>query len=169
MSLFLILNCFHPQLQAQSGVAHSSGLEGEADAVSEAMEISERQFDASDDPFHGFDVPPLKPTLRVLSLFDGIGTAYFVLQKLGLFIEKYLSSEVDEKAISLLKYKYNEDIQMLGPVENVTPSDLQCHRINFLIGGSPCAELSLVNHRRKGLEGTPSAPSRKRNHAIVIC
>ncbi|XP_034232825.1 DNA (cytosine-5)-methyltransferase 3C-like [Thrips palmi] len=107
--------------------------------------------------FCGFENPPL-PAIRVLSLFDGIGSALVALDKLNLDVEAFYSSEIDEKAIKLLRFHYHDRIKMLGPVQNLTEGKLaSLGVINLLCGGSPCAELSLVNPARKGLNDPSSS------------
>jgi site-specific DNA-cytosine methylase len=99
--------------------------------------------------FKGFDVNPYMPPLRVLSLFDGIGTALYTLDKMGFHIEVYYSSEINKKAIELLRHRYEDRMTMLGSVTELSPAKLlQLEGINLLIGGSPCNDLSLVNHRQ---------------------
>lgn len=102
--------------------------------------------------FCGFSTQCLKP-VRVLSLFDGIGTGLLVLDKLGLKVDAYFSSEVDEKALSVLKYQFGNRITHLGCVTELTETQLSPLRIDLLVGGSPCSDLSLVNPRRRGLHG----------------
>lgn len=145
------LNCYI-FIQSQRHSAAAAAPEAQTGDMS-ATENKDPHQTEENESFLGFDVPPLRPVLRVLSLFDGIGTAYHVLKKLGLFIDKYYSSEVDGKALNLLKYKYSDKIEMLGDVQNISSSLLRSLKINFLIGGSPCSELSLVNPQRKGLQG----------------
>lgn len=114
-----------------------------------------------DDVFCGFDVQPLRPLLRVLSLFDGIGTTLYVLDKLNLHIEAYYSCEIDPHALEIQKYRFGDRIIMLGDVLTLTDEKLHSiGPISLLIGGSPCSDLSLVNPRRRGLLG---------KYTVVIC
>uniref|UniRef100_A0A3P9Q543 DNA (cytosine-5-)-methyltransferase n=1 Tax=Poecilia reticulata TaxID=8081 RepID=A0A3P9Q543_POERE len=106
--------------------------------------------------FEPHRVYPSVPTamrrpLRVLSLFDGIGTGYLVLKELGFKVEKYVASEVCEDSVAVATINHDAKIVHVGDVrflEKWGPFDL-------LIGGSPCNDLSIVNPLRKGLyEGT---------------
>uniref|UniRef100_A0A3B5MFJ7 DNA (cytosine-5-)-methyltransferase n=1 Tax=Xiphophorus couchianus TaxID=32473 RepID=A0A3B5MFJ7_9TELE len=108
--------------------------------------------------FEPHRVYPSVPTkmrrpLRVLSLFDGIGTGYLVLKDLGFKVEKYVASEVCEDSVAVATINHDGKIIHVGDVRLVSqelwgPFDL-------LIGGSPCNDLSIVNPLRKGLyEGT---------------
>ena len=49
--------------------------------------------------------PPISPEyrkpIRVLGLFDGIGTGLLVLKELGIELDKYVASEVDQDAIKV--------------------------------------------------------------------
>ncbi|XP_077531205.1 DNA (cytosine-5)-methyltransferase 3A-like [Haemaphysalis longicornis] len=90
--------------------------------------------------------------LRVLSLFDGIGTGKLVLEKLGLCVEAYFASEVDTDAIRVSISQHGSSVIHLGRVEELDEEKVRslCP-IDLLIAGSPCNDLSLVNPDRKGL------------------
>lgn len=45
--------------------------------------------------------PELRKSIRVLGLFDGIGTGLLVLKELGIDIDIYIASEVDQDAIKV--------------------------------------------------------------------
>ncbi|XP_026819840.1 DNA (cytosine-5)-methyltransferase 3C-like [Rhopalosiphum maidis] len=92
------------------------------------------------------------PRLRVLSLFDGIGTGYYSLKKLGFDIEAFYACEIDKDALMLTKYHFADNIIQLGSVTEITNEVLdKIGPINLLFGGSPCADLSSVNFRKKGI------------------
>ena len=57
-----------------------------------------------------------KTYLRVLSLFDGIGTGIHILKKLGFVIQKYIASEISEDAITVVQVHHPEVIQV-GDIE----------------------------------------------------
>ncbi|XP_060847967.1 DNA (cytosine-5)-methyltransferase 3C-like [Rhopalosiphum padi] len=91
------------------------------------------------------------PRLRVLSLFDGIGTGYLSLKELGFNVEVFYASEIDKDALLLTKYHFSNIIQ-LGSVTEITNEVLdKIGPINLLFGGSPCNDLSSVNYRKKGI------------------
>ena len=78
--------------------------------------------------------------LNVLSLFDGIGCSRLALNKCSnIKVNKYFFSEIDKNCIKLTKSKFPDDIY-LGPVENINIKKLP--KIDLLIGGSPCQDLS---------------------------
>ncbi|CAN7939581.1 unnamed protein product [Ixodes hexagonus] len=89
--------------------------------------------------------------IRVLSLFDGIGTGRYVLDQVGIAVEAYFASEVDQNAVNVGITQHGTGITYVGPVEGMT--DAQIHKlcpVDLLLAGSPCNDLSLVNPTRKG-------------------
>ncbi|RVE71163.1 hypothetical protein OJAV_G00071370 [Oryzias javanicus] len=98
----------------------------------------------------------LRRPVRVLSLFDGIGTGYLVLKDLGFQVEKYVASEVCEDSIAVSTVNHDGTILQIGDVRFITKEFLDAGGpFDLLIGGSPCNDLSIVNPIRKGLyEGT---------------
>eukprot|EP00057_Strongylocentrotus_purpuratus_P032374 XP_787412.3 PREDICTED: DNA (cytosine-5)-methyltransferase 3A [Strongylocentrotus purpuratus] len=92
--------------------------------------------------------------IRVLSLFDGLGTGMLVLRELGFDVECYYASEVSEEAITVAAVRLKGQIQQIGDVQKITPKELKSWGpFDILIGGSPCNDLSIVNPARKGLAG----------------
>ncbi len=79
--------------------------------------------------------------MRVLSLFDGISCGRLALERAGIPVEKYYSSEIDKWAIKISESNY-PDIIRLGDVRNVEPVD-----VDLVIGGSPCQGFSLVGKK----------------------
>ena len=95
-----------------------------------------------------------KIKLNVLSLFDGIGCAKLALKKSkNIEINRYFYSEIDKNCLKLLSKKYPKDIN-LGSVENINLNKLP--RIDLLIGGSPCQDLSNA-YRGDGIKGVRSS------------
>jgi site-specific DNA-cytosine methylase len=92
--------------------------------------------------------------LNVLSLFDGIGCGHVALERLGIHIDNYFASEIDEMAIKVTQNNYPGTIQ-LGDIINVKGKDLP--KIDLLIGGSPCQDISNLKSNGKGLEGDKSS------------
>ena len=60
--------------------------------------------------------PDERHPMRVLGLFDGIGTGYLVLKELGLEVERYVASEVNPEAISVSPQQ-----QEVTLVKDITP------------------------------------------------
>ena len=88
--------------------------------------------------------------MRVLSLFDGISCARVALQKAGIPVKEYYASEIDKYAIKVSETNY-PDILRLGDVRGIKP-----FKVDLLIGGSPCQDLSIAKKDRKGLDGERS-------------
>ena len=87
----------------------------------------------------------------VLSLFDGISCARVAL---GNSVSKYYACEIDSKAIAIAKKNYPSTIH-LGDVKAIKKGSIK-DKIDLLVGGSPCTDLSIGKKERKGLEGNHS-------------
>ncbi|XP_033735640.1 DNA (cytosine-5)-methyltransferase 3A-like [Pecten maximus] len=94
-----------------------------------------------------------KHQIRVLSLFDGIGTAKLILDNLNIDIDKYYSSEIDEDALLVSSVHHGSEVIQIGDVTKLNEEKLRslCP-IDLVIGGSPCNDFSLANPVRKGFE-----------------
>lgn len=94
-----------------------------------------------------------KHQIRVLSLFDGIGTAKLILDNLNLDIDQFYSSEIDEDALLVSSIHHGSKIIQIGDVTKLNDEKLRslCP-IDLVIGGSPCNDFSLANPNRKGFE-----------------
>lgn len=95
--------------------------------------------------------------INVLSLFDGISGARQALNELGI-TNQYLASEVDKYAIQIAKTNHPSNFN-LGDVKQINITSLHLlgiDKVDLLIGGSPCQDLSIANKDRKGLEGSRS-------------
>lgn len=91
---------------------------------------------------------------NVLSLFDGISCGQVALKRSNVEFENYYSSEIDKYAISVTQYNFPKTIQ-LGDVTNWKNWEIDWDKIDLLIGGSPCTNLSICGDR-KGLAGEQS-------------
>lgn len=103
--------------------------------------------------------------IKVLSLFDGISGARQALKELSIECE-YYASEIDKFAIQVSKSNHSDIIQ-IGDVKEVGYYPLDGHKwlswknkdfgyrstkinkINLLIGGSPCQDLSIAKKIEK--------------------
>jgi DNA-cytosine methyltransferase len=88
--------------------------------------------------------------MNVLSLFDGISVARYAL---GDRVKTYYASEIDAKAIQIAKKNFPDTIHV-GDVRTVKADSLP--KIDLLIAGSPCQDLSIAKKDRKGLDGDRS-------------
>lgn len=100
-------------------------------------------------------------SLIVLSLFDGIGCARMALGRAGLPVSKYYSSEIDKNALAVAEKNFpatettaGQTIQ-LGDVRAITAASVP-DKVDLLIGGSPCQDMSVAKHGREGLKGSRS-------------
>ena len=90
--------------------------------------------------------------MNVLSLFDGMSCGQIALNRAGIFYDKYYASEIDKHAIKVTQHNYPNTTQ-LGSVTEIKGADLP--RIDLLIGGSPCQDLSCLKNGA-GLTGEKS-------------
>lgn len=91
--------------------------------------------------------------MNVLSLFDGISCGQVALERACVQVDKYYASEIDKYAIQITQKNYPNTIQ-LGDVNGFDSWDLP--RIDLIIGGSPCQDLSIAKQDRQGLDGARS-------------
>ena len=77
--------------------------------------------------------------INVLSLFDGMSCGQIALDELGVKVENYFASEIDEPAIKVTQSNYPKTIQ-LGDVKKI--NILELPKIDLFIGGSPCQSFS---------------------------
>ena len=91
---------------------------------------------------------------NVLSLFDGMSGGQLALHSAGIEYDAYYSSEIKPHAIAVTQHNFPETIQV-GDVTELTKSDLP--KIDLLIGGSPCQDLTILGQSREGLEGKKSS------------
>lgn len=75
------------------------------------------------------------------------------LQRARIPVEKYYASEIDKHAEAVSKYHF-PNIVRLGDVSNFQVWDLP--RVDLVIGGSPCQDLSIAKSNREGLNGKRS-------------
>ena len=94
----------------------------------------------------------MKP-LTVLSLFDGISCGRVALQRANIPVAKYYASEIDKYAIQVTQKNWPDTIQ-IGDVTKIDFTQF-IGKIDLLIGGSPCQDLSIAGNRA-GLEGERS-------------
>lgn len=81
--------------------------------------------------------------MNVLSLFDGISAGQIALQRAGIVVDNYYSSEVDSFAISIANKNFPNTIQ-LGDVTKWRDWDIDFSKIDLVIGGSPCQGFSFA-------------------------
>ena len=96
----------------------------------------------------------IRPTMKVLSLFDGIGTGKLILDQVNVSISAYYASEINLPAMKVASYNHRDSVIQVGDVKEITSKTLEkIGAIDLLIGGSPCQDFSRANPKRQGFEG----------------
>lgn len=94
--------------------------------------------------------------MNVLSLFDGISCGQVALERAGIKVDNYFASEINPDSIKVTQTNYPNTVQ-LGDVCGIDEQKLrELPKIDLLIGGSPCQDLSRANSNGRGLEGARS-------------
>jgi site-specific DNA-cytosine methylase len=97
-----------------------------------------------------------KNGINVLSLFDGISCGQIAFERSGVKVNSYFASEIDKWAISVTQNNYPKTIQM-GDITLIDSKVLkQLPKIDIVIGGSPCQDISNLNKKQDGLNGVKS-------------
>jgi len=91
--------------------------------------------------------------MNVLSLFDGMSCGQLALERAGVEYDNYYASEVKPHAIETVKYNFPRT-KHIGDIHWVNGDQLP--RIDLLIGGSPCQDLTSIGTNRDGLKGSKS-------------
>jgi DNA (cytosine-5)-methyltransferase 3A len=94
----------------------------------------------------------MKKGINVLSLFDGLSCGNIALERAGIKVDNYFACEIDKYAIQIANKNY--PIFQMGDVKDLTAGVLP--KIDLLIGGSPCQDLSFAG-KGKGLKGDRSS------------
>ena len=81
--------------------------------------------------------------MKVLSLFDGISCARVALDRAGVPVTKYYSSEVDKYAIQIAQKNYPDTVQ-LGDVTKWENWGIDWAGLDYLIAGFPCQSWSVA-------------------------
>jgi len=87
--------------------------------------------------------------MRVLSLFDGIGCGRIALERTGIKVDKYYSSEIEPLSMDVLKFNYPDSIH-LGDVTKWREWNIDFSKIDILFAGFPCQSWSLAG-KQQGL------------------
>lgn len=81
--------------------------------------------------------------MNVLSLFNGMSCGMMALEKLGVRVNKYYSSEIDKYASQAAQALYPDTIQ-LGDVTSWRDWDIDWSSIDLVAGGFPCQAWSMA-------------------------
>jgi len=83
--------------------------------------------------------------MNVLSVFNGMSCGRLALERAGIKVDKYYSSEIDKYAIQIADNNYPEDIpHKLGDVTKWREWDIDWSSIDLIIAGSPCQGFSVA-------------------------
>ena len=93
-------------------------------------------------------------SINVLSCFDGLSGGQIALEKAGIKVNQYFASEIDKFAIAVAKYNYPNTIH-LGDVKMIDAAALP--RIDLMLAGSPCTDLSFAGLGKGLVEGEQSS------------
>jgi len=91
--------------------------------------------------------------INVLSLFDGMSCGQLALKRIGIIPDNYFASEIKTDGISVTMSNF-PNTKQVGDVTKLDGKSLG--KIDLLIGGSPCQDLSIATHDRTGLSGIKS-------------
>lgn len=85
----------------------------------------------------------MKNKINVLSLFDGISCGRIALERAGIEVDNYYSSEIFSDSILVANDNYPQDKKnRLGDIENWKDWNIDFSKIDLVIGGSPCQGFS---------------------------
>lgn len=81
--------------------------------------------------------------MNVVSLFNGIGVGHLALERLGVRLGSYYTSEICPYADHISQL-HNPGAVSLGDVKELGVSSFRGDRIDLLMGGSPCQSFSIA-------------------------
>jgi site-specific DNA-cytosine methylase len=93
--------------------------------------------------------------MNVVSLFNGMNTGRQALENCGYTIDKYYSSEIKPYAIELTQHHFPDTIQV-GDVTKWKEWDIDWSKVDLVLSGSPCQDLSAAG-KRAGINGSRSS------------
>lgn len=93
--------------------------------------------------------------MNVVSLFNGMNTGRQALENVGIKVNKYYSSEIKPYAIELTQYHFPDTIQV-GDVTKWREWDIDWSKVDLILSGSPCQDLSAAG-KRAGINGKKSS------------
>jgi len=92
--------------------------------------------------------------INVLSCFDGLSGGQLALEKSGIKVNQYFASEIDKYAIAVAKYNFPNMVH-LGDVKKIDTSQLP--KIDLMLAGSPCTDLSFAGLGKGLVDGEQSS------------
>jgi len=92
--------------------------------------------------------------ITILSLCDGISIGQLAINQLGIKIDKYYSLEIDPNPIKITQHHFPKTVQ-LGDIKKLNAHELP--KVDLVIAGTSCQNLSVMNSERLGLAGSKSS------------
>lgn len=87
--------------------------------------------------------------MNVLSLFDGLSCGRIALERAGIEVNNYYSSEIDKYAIQIANKNYPQDSdKRLGDVTKWQDWNIDWSSIDLVTGGFPCQAWSVAGKQR---------------------
>lgn len=93
--------------------------------------------------------------MRYVSLFTGVGAFEYGLHRVCPSAQCHGFSEIDKDAVAIYCSHFPSH-QNLGDINNIDFQSLG-QEVDLLFGGSPCQDLSSMNHTQEGLTGAKSS------------
>ena len=94
----------------------------------------------------------MKP-LTVFSMFDGISCGRIALERAGIPVKQYFTSEIDNYASAISRCNWNTT--ELGDITKINFNDLP--KLDLIFCGAPCQDLSFAGYQKGFTEGTRSS------------
>ena len=87
--------------------------------------------------------------MNVLSLFDGLSGGRVALERAGIKVDNYYSSEIDKYAIQIANKNYPQDeVNRLGDVTKWQDWNINWSNIDLVTGGFPCQAWSIAGKQQ---------------------
>ena len=87
--------------------------------------------------------------INVLSLFDGLSGGRIALERAGVKVDTYYSSEIDKYAIQIANKNYPQDeVNRLGDVTKWQDWNIDWSSIDLVTGGFPCQAWSVAGKQQ---------------------
>lgn len=87
--------------------------------------------------------------MNVLSLFDGLSGGRVALEKAGIEVDNYYSSEIDKYAIQIANKNYPQDeVNRLGDITKWQDWNINWSNIDLVTGGFPCQAWSIAGKQQ---------------------
>ena len=87
--------------------------------------------------------------MNVLSLFDGLSGGRVALERAGIKVDNYYSSEIDKYAIQISNKNYPQDeVNRLGDITKWQDWNIDWSSIDLVTGGFPCQAWSIAGKQQ---------------------